>query len=786
MTPLRAIRIGSMALVVLLGLEGQAPAEELRQVRLGVVLDGPTTRDDPIAATYRREILALLEGEFEVTDRVVEGDWTPAGVEAALAEMLEDPEIDIVIAAGTQASLQAATAGPLPKPVIAPYVLDVQVQGIPIKNGSSGVENLVYVAYPPTFVTDVRVFRDLVAFDRLVIVHRPGPTRAESIADVRLAELGNELGVRFERMAAKGSVAETLATLPEHTRAVYLSPLYHFTEDDMKELAQGLIERKVAGFSGFSVRDVELGILATNSPDADVGRLARRVAIDIQRILLGDEPASIPVTFSRREQLTINMKTAREIGVYPPFALMTDAQLLEEERVEATRTLSLPLIVERAMTLNLDLQVAEQLVEAARQDVRSARSVLLPQLSLSARQTLIDQDRGSILQPERRLSASLGLTQLIYSDDAWTGYEVQKQAYRSSEEQLREFRLDLTQVAATAYLNVLQAKTLERISKENLQLTRRNLDRARVREQIGMASSAEVYRWESELASNRLEVIEANTTRNIVELEVNRLLDQPLEEPFLTSEADLEDPSLITSDERIHGYLDDQWSFRRFRAFNVKEAYASSPELLALDATIAAQNRILLGTKRAFYVPDLALQAQVDKHLVDGGAGSEQPSPFDDWDWQVGFQASLPLFQGRARSADRARASVDLERLLTERASVAQRIEQRVRASLHRIGASNAGIALTRQGADAAAKNLELVTDAYTRGVVSIIDLLDAQNAAFVSEFSAVNANYEFLLDLMEVERAVGRFTFFSAPPEREAYFKRLETYFAAGRREDR
>jgi outer membrane protein TolC len=301
-----------------------------------------------------------------------------------------------------------------------------------------------------------------------------------------------------------------------------------------------------------------------------------------------------------------------------------------------------------------------------------------------------------------------------------------------------------------------------------------------------MASGAEVYRWESEVARNRQEVIEANAARNVVELEINRLLDRPLEEPFLTLETDLEDPSLITSDERIQGHLDDQGSFRRFRDFNVEEAYANSPEILALDAAIATQNRILLGTRRAFYVPDVTLQAQLDRHLVDGGAGAEEPSPFDAWDWQLALRASLPLFQGGARSAERARASVELERLLAERASLAQRIEQRVRASLHQIGASNAGIALARKSADAAAKNLELVSDAYTRGVVSIIDLLDAQNAAFVSELSAVNANYEFLLDLMEVERAVGCFNFFSASPVRDAYFERLEAYFAAGTSEDR
>ena len=41
-------------------------------------------------------------------------------------------------------------------------------------------------------------------------------------------------------------------------------------------------------------------------------------------------------------------------------------------------------------------------------------------------------------------------------------------------------------------------------------------------------------------------------------------------------------------------------------------------------------------------------------------------------------------------------------------------------------------------------------------GVLSIIDLLDAQSAALVAEQSAANATYQFLLDLMEAERAIG------------------------------
>ena len=147
--------------------------------------------------------------------------------------------------------------------------------------------------------------------------------------------------------------------------------------------------------------------------------------------------------------------------------------------------------------------------------------------------------------------------------------------------------------------------------------------------------------------------------------------------------------------------------------------------------------------------------------------------------WEVGVQATLPLFAGGERSARRSQAEVELQRLRTERAAVANRIEQRVRSTLHDTGASYTAIGLARQSAAAARRNFELIQDSYGRGVVSIIDLLDAQNAAVTAEAAAANAINDFLLDLMEVERAVGRFGFFVTPAERQDYFDRLNRYAA-------
>jgi len=166
----------------------------------------------------------------------------------------------------------------------------------------------------------------------------------------------------------------------------------------------------------------------------------------------------------------------------------------------------------------------------------------------------------------------------------------------------------------------------------------------------------------------------------------------------------------------------------------------------------------------------------LDHRLAETSGGG--PAPFDGWDWQVGIQASIPLFTGGARAAARGRTSEELLQLQSRKRAVAQRIEQRVRAAMHLAGASNAGIGLANAGAEAARKNLDLVADAYSQGMVSIIELLDAQSASFVADLAAANALHDFLLDLMEVERAVGGFSCLGTPAEREAYFAALAAYF--------
>lgn len=209
----------------------------------------------------------------------------------------------------------------------------------------------------------------------------------------------------------------------------------------------------------------------------------------------------------------------------------------------------------------------------------------------------------------------------------------------------------------------------------------------------------------------------------------------------------------------------------------VIEGLAASPELMALEALLSATQRELKAKQRAYWSPTVSLQGEVT-HVMDeerlAGLSAE-----DDTDWSLGINVSLSLFEGGARSARVSNSLLNLHQLRTQQDAARERIVQRIRATLHNIGASHPSIQLSQHAATAAKKNLNLVTEAYSRGAISILDLLDAQNAALVAEESATNAVFDFLIDLMNLQRSLGRFDFFLDEQGLNGWLERLSHYIA-------
>ena len=448
----------------------------------------------------------------------------------------------------------------------------------------------------------VKTFREIVPFDRLTVLVLDAWQELgldlEGLIQSQLAPLDLS---EVRTVQVGSSIEEALAHFPADTEAVFVTQLPRLGQADFNELVQGLIARRLPSFSSAGKAEVMAGLLATLGPEDETRRRARRVALNVQQVLLGKDPGELPVGYHREERMVINMATARAIGASPRYRTLLDAELLNQEADQGVRTLSLSAVVRESSLANLDLAAADRTVAAGRQTLREARSALLPRFDLFGSATQIDGDRSSFIFPENQLGVGISGSQLIYSDQAWAGFGIEKNLQTLRTEERAELRLDVILQGAQSYLNLLGAKTVERIQRANLELTRTNLNLARSRVDIGVAGREEVFRWESQIASNQKSVLDAQAAQNQAVIEVNRVLNRPLEEAFQTVEATLDDPEIISGFEDLRPYLDNPAGFEVFRGFMAAQAELASPELRQLDAGIRAKQRELTATTRRFF-----------------------------------------------------------------------------------------------------------------------------------------------------------------------------------------
>lgn len=771
-----------------------APADAAKkEVRIGIVLDGPWGDNDSVRKEYETAISKLLEDEYDVkfpASKLKTGDWSMGSIRPLLESLLNDKEVDIVITLGVIGSHVAGRLEAHPKPVIAPFVIDPTLQDIPLKDGKSGTKNFTYVSFPSVLGDDLRAFKELVDFEKCAILTTAGYAEAIDGLTDKTRSAGKDLGVELVVIPVAESAQAALDAIPKDVDAVYLAAVVRLSSGEVEKLAKGFIERKLPSFSLSGMRHIEKGILSGIAVGIDEPRIRRRIALNVQRVLLGEDAGGLTVVMSRNERLAINMSTARAIDFSPTWAALTDAELVSSGRKEVARTLTLADAAKESIIANLDLAANEREVLAGEETVKIARANLLPTVNLSANGVMIDSDRavasfGQTAQIQGTAQAEL--QQVLFSDRIYANLTIQKHLQNSRTYQRRALELDVTLEATTAFLNLLRARAFENIRRDNLGLTRSNLQLAQVRRSIGVAGPSEVYRWESELAQAQSNVIAASAQRNVAEMEVNRVLNRPLEEPFRTKDVGLDSPAIPTGGNKTPPFLSTPSSFKVFRQFLVREGLEASPELRAVDEAIGARTRGVTASWRNFYLPQFFLTGNLSHIFARAGDGAERMPVMipgvgalpqaDDTNWSVAAVASIPLFVGGGRFAELERAELELTQTELERKALAQRIEQRIRTATHFLGASFANIRLAQASAEAAAKNLKVVQDAYGRGAISYLNLLDAQNAALVSRLVAANAVYDCLIDFMNVQRAVSRFNVLETDEDNRAFIEKLVTF---------
>ena len=761
----------------------QTPAYAEKLITIGIVTDGQTEQTGWTTEQFKNELKTLAKGEFKLSFPVAkqfDGKWTAKHILAAFKKLQNDPEVDMVIALGYVSSAVAILSKPLNKPTFAPFVWDANLLGINIKGKTSGIRNLNFLGSEADFKRDLKTFRSVVGFHKLAVLIDASIYEALPGLIQRARDVATTGGVELHFILQTTQGENLASKIPNDIDAVVVTSLPRLAPNALKRLITTLIKKRLPSYSLIGSHLVTEGILLAEAPASDWQRLARRNALNMHAVMKGELAENQPVVFKGQRRLTLNMATARAIGLSPSFDILQRAILLNEDLAATDRLLSLSTVAHEAVKVNLDLRVTALGLEGGQTDIEKARARLLPQLRASIGYSQLNDDSALVksgVAAEQSTTAALSLSQLIYSEELSTNVNIQRYLQNNRQALYRQLELDIIQEATQAYLNVLKAQTQVQIRRENTKLTRSNLRLAQDRRRLGVGKPAEVYRWQSELATSKKELLVAQAQYSQSRDSLNRLLHRPLKEPFSTTSATLDDPGLLVSRKELFDYVNNDRAYELMGEFMLKEALAASPEMAGLESLVRASKLELNKNKHAYWSPTITLQGEVSNVLDEtrqAGLSSE-----DDTNWTVGVNISLPLYEGGARHARVTGSRLALEKNRMQRDATTERIEQRIRSTLHQIKASYPSIELSKQAAVAANKNLKLVTDAYTRGTVSILDLLDAQNAALVAEESATNSVFIFLIDLMNLQRSLGQFSFFLDERGMNNWLKRLRYYIA-------
>ena len=118
-----------------------------------------------------------------------------------------------------------------------------------------------------------------------------------------VAKLASDHDMNITVVATGSSATETLTAIPKDTEAVMVGPLSQMSDEETELLFKGLAQREFPGYSIWSRKQVEQGLLASDIPADMLENLARRAAVTVQDILLGEDPATIDTSFVRGKDL---------------------------------------------------------------------------------------------------------------------------------------------------------------------------------------------------------------------------------------------------------------------------------------------------------------------------------------------------------------------------------------------------------------------------------------------------------------------------------------------------
>ena len=754
-------------------------AKNARTLTYAFVFDGPSDRNAKILDQFQKTITVTSAPDFKASfpkNLVYTGDWTQAKVRQ-LSDKALASNANVVISLG-YFSTQYLNAKQDKKK----FVITIDQYGLRDLGGD-------FFNPISQSVKGILSFHRLLNFKKLAVLMNENYYALKSDWH---KEMKNKFeGFDFVVIPANNNIDAVLAKLPKDCDAVVLTPMFNLSNDKKQYLINKLNDMKLPTYSTMGKEDVEDGVLmGIGAIDLD-RKVAEQTTFNIKGVLWGNKtPQTSQLQFYEDEIVYINKDTADLIGYKPHLRVLNNAEVITHKQ---PTVYNLTAVFDTLEKQNLDIERKALLVKAARRAAVSAALRYLPTLNITLGYQRYNDDYAdsvALSYPEKTGVFKIGVDQVIYSPALVTNILVKKKQLDFSKHEKFMTEQNMGIDVALLYIDVLKLKNAIDVQKEHVKDARENLSIARVREKRGLCGKEETMRWASQLNISEQKLLDMNAEYKNIKANINKMLNREIKENYELAPLYASDPAFYTREINIIDYVSNPDYLEQFTQMLVEESYKVAPELAKLRAAIKMKNYEMGMYVQKFFLPDAKLSLEYTS-LIDaayakdvriyqplGPGGAHIPVNMghpNATNYRFGIFAQWRPIEGGTKFAEIARIKAETDELKRYSDSVKLELENRIRAVINKAIAEYFSIEKNYKAMYAAQENYEDVKENYLRGKSGIAQLIDAEEVYLDTKLAALNSQYEFLEQLVWVQRCICAVNWAKATPEAKDFIKRVK-----------
>ena len=405
---------------------------------------------------------------------------------------------------------------------------------------------------------------------------------------------------------------------------------------------------------------------------------------------------------------------------------------------------------EQALANDPSLAISKLEAASAQEDVKSGFANVLPKVSASASYGVgsDSSEEGFGLDfDNQNIGASVTLNQNIFVLAAFTAYDAVKVNAGIKELQAAQAEQNLMVTVAEKYINALRAKDALEVLTTQLEAVERQFEQTEQRYDVGLVTVTDVLDASATLDQTKVSLIRAESQYDIALQDLYTITGSfPEGVMSISEDVPVEAPS-----------ADGQQKW-------VDYAVKRHPDVIIAERGLEV-GRLTLKAEEQNLLPAVAGQVRFsysDNFGSDPDRNFDGNSDYDNeyetnWSASVGLSVSASLYNGGANKARIAKQGIsnniteqNIEMLKRGKAVQVANLYRTVRADAQNVDAQKQALK-SRESA------LQATTVGYEVGTRNIVEVLNAQLAAFSAQNALNNARYDYLLNLLRLKQQAGQ-----------------------------